>query len=291
MAIHQHNPDKNISIAFFLNTVFTVIELIGGFYTNSFAILSDALHDLGDSISLGLAWYFQRISKKGRTEEYSYGYKRFNILGALISAIILIIGSLAILYNSIPALWNPNQVNAEGMMYFAIGGVVFNGFAAIRMASSGSINEKMVFWHLIEDVMGWVAVLIASIVMLFINIPILDPLLSILISLFIVYNVFRNLKKSLNIFLQATPDNISESLIREKLKDLKQIKDIHDCHAWSMDGNYNILTLHVVLNENMSLGEQAILKMEIRKKLNDISIQHLTLEFESDEEDCTFQDC
>ena len=190
---HSHNHSEgNIKIAFFLNLGFTIVEIIGGLYTNSLAILSDALHDLGDSLSLGLSWYFQRLSKKGSTKKFSYGYKRFSLLGAIINSIVLVVGSIFILSKAIPELFNPEETNAQGMLYLAILGVVVNGAAVFKLRKGKSLNEKVVSLHLLEDVLGWVAVLIGSIVMIYFDLPFVDPLLSILISIFVLYNVYRN---------------------------------------------------------------------------------------------------
>ena len=288
---HHHYAEGDIKVAFFLNLSFTIIEIIGGLYTNSLAILSDALHDLGDSLSLGLSWYFERLSKKGPTKTFSYGYKRFSLLGAIINSIILIAGAVFILSMAIPQLFNPEESNAEGMLLLAILGIVVNGAAVLKMRKGNSLNEKVVSLHLLEDVLGWVAVLIGSIVMMYTNAPIIDPLLSIIISLYVLFNVYKNLRKSLLVILQGIPDELNIKEIRVKLIEIKAITGIHDCHAWSMDGQYNILTIHAVLDKDYKLSEQAALKSQIRKVLKTELINHITIEFETQEENCEFEDC
>lgn len=288
---HHHHAEGDIKVAFFLNLSFTIIEIIGGLYTNSLAILSDALHDLGDSLSLGLSWYFERLSKKGPTKTFSYGYKRFSLLGAIINSIILIAGAVFILSMAIPQLFNPEESNAEGMLLLAILGIVVNGAAVLKMRKGNSLNEKVVSLHLLEDVLGWVAVLIGSIVMMYTNAPIIDPLLSIIISLYVLFNVYKNLRKSLLVILQGIPDELNIKEIRVKLIEIKAITGIHDCHAWSMDGQYNILTIHAVLDKDYKLSEQAALKSQIRKVLKTELINHITIEFETQEENCEFEDC
>ncbi|WP_456459158.1 cation diffusion facilitator family transporter [Reichenbachiella sp.] len=289
---HSHNHSEgNIKVAFFLNLSFTIIEIIGGLYTNSLAILSDALHDLGDSLSLGLSWYFQKLSKKGRTKTFSYGYKRFSLLGAIINSIVLVAGSIFILTKAIPELFNPEETNVQGMLYLSILGIVVNGAAVLKLRKGESLNEKVVSLHLLEDVLGWVAVLIGSIVMMLVDAPFIDPLLSVLISLFVLYNVYKNLKKSLLVILQGIPEKVSIDDIRQKLKDMAEVIDIHDCHAWSMDGQYNILTIHLQLDKDYKLSEQARLKETVRSKLKDESINHITIEFEGQDEHCGLQDC
>ena len=287
----HHHSEGNVKVAFFLNLSFTIIEIIGGLYTNSLAILSDALHDLGDSFSLGLSWYFQKLSKKGRTKTFSYGYKRFSLLGAIINSIVLVAGSIFILTRAIPELFNPGETNVEGMLYLAILGILVNGAAVFKLRKGESLNEKVVSLHLLEDVLGWVAVLIGSIIMMYTDAPFIDPLLSVLISVFVLYNVYKNLKKSLLVILQGIPEDVSLEDIKEKLKDISEITDIHDNHVWSMDGEYNILTIHLQLDKDYKLSEQAKLKEKVRTQLKDESINHITLEFEGQDENCELEDC
>ncbi|MHA7128612.1 cation diffusion facilitator family transporter [Algoriphagus namhaensis] len=283
---HHHHAEGNIKVAFYLNLAFTLVEIVGGLYTNSLAILSDALHDLGDSLSLGLSWYFQKLSRKGRTDTFSYGYKRFSLLGALINAIILIVGSVLILIHAIPELFDPSQTDAEGMMYLAILGVLVNGAAVLKLRKGKSLNEKVVTLHLLEDVLGWVAVLVGSILMQFFDLPIIDPLFSTLIAVWVLWNVLKNLRKSMLVLLQGIPREVSIREIREKLEALPEVLDIHDCHIWSMDGEYNVLTIHIKLNKNYQLAEQAELKSKFRHILAHASISHITMEFEGPEEQC-----
>ena len=288
---HSNQSEGNVKVAFFLNLAFTIIEIIGGLYTNSLAILSDALHDLGDSLSLGLSWYFQKLSKKGRTKKFSYGYKRFSLLGAIINSIVLVAGSIFILTKAIPELINPGETNVEGMLYLSILGIVVNGGAVLKLRKGESLNEKVVSLHLLEDVLGWVAVLIGSVIMMYTDAPFIDPLLSVLISLFVLYNVYKNLRKSMLVILQGIPEDVSLEDIKKKLKDISEITDVHDNHVWSMDGEYNILTIHLQLDKDYKLSEQANLKEKVRTKLKDESINHITIEFEGKDENCELEDC
>lgn len=198
---HSHtNSTSNIKSAFFLNLFFTIIEIIGGFLTNSIAILADAIHDFGDSLSLGLSWGLDKYSQKKRTPRFSYGYKRFSLLAALINSIVLIIGSIFILSRVIPRLIAPEPSNATGMILLAILGIIINGIAVLRLKRGSSLNEKVVSWHLFEDVLGWIAVLIVGTINIFVSIPILDPLLAIIFTLLILYNILKNLKQISLIF-------------------------------------------------------------------------------------------
>ncbi len=287
----HHNRTGNIRTAFFLNLFFTLIEIIGGIITNSVAILSDALHDFGDSISLGLSWYFQKLSQKKRDHHFSFGYRRFSIFGAIINSIVLIIGSVYIIIESVPRLINPQQPNAKGMIILAIFGIIVNGAAVLKLKKGNSLNEKVVSFHLLEDVLGWVAVLIASIVMTFTSIPILDPLLSLLIAAYILFNVFKNLKSALIIILQGIPSHIDLVTLEKKLTAISGINGVHDTHIWTMDGEYNVLTVHIVLEENKDLEYMASLKKTIRDELIDEHIQHITIEFETKDEQCIHENC
>ncbi|MGW8121459.1 cation diffusion facilitator family transporter [Roseivirga echinicomitans] len=283
---HHHHGTGNLRVAFFLNLFFTIVEIIGGIYTGSLAILSDALHDLGDSLSIGLSWYFQKVSEKGRDKKFSYGYKRFSLLGAVINSVILLVGSGIILSKAIPALFNPAAVDAKGMMYFAIFGVIVNGAAVLKLRKGTSINEEVISLHLMEDVLGWVAVLIGSVVMMFWDLPIIDPILSLLIAVYIIYNAYKSLKKSTLIILQAKPSKVDIERIHNSLLSIPEITDVHDCHVWSMDGEYNVLSAHLVIEEEISMDEMASIKSKAKALLKEEHIDHATFEFEGKGEHC-----
>jgi cobalt-zinc-cadmium efflux system protein len=286
---HHHEDVKNIKTAFFLNLFFTLFEIVGGFFTNSVAILSDAVHDLGDCLSLGLAWYFQKISSKGSDSSYSYGYKRFSLMGAIINSIVLTVGSILILTKAIPRIFHPEETHAEGMFLLAIVGVLVNGVAFFRLKKGGTLNEKVVSLHFLEDVLGWVAILVGAGIMYFFNIPVIDPVLSVGIGLFILFNVYKNIRETLHIILQGIPADIDIADISEQLQQFKGIEDIHDLHVWSVDGNYNILTVHIVMNKSLEMAEITKLKELIRNSLKQKGIQHATIEFETADERCDFE--
>lgn len=290
---HNHSNDgkSNIGLAFFLNLSFTLIELVGGIFTNSIAIISDAIHDFGDSLSLALAWYFERLSKKGSTKKYSYGYKRFSILGAIINCVVLIVGSIFILSEAIPRLFSPQETNAEGMFILAILGILANGIAVLRTKDAKSINERVVSLHLLEDVLGWVAVLLGSVVMYFTNWTIIDPILSLFIACFVLFNVFKNIKLVLPILLQGTPPEIELKHIIEEIKEIENINDIHDLHVWSLDEDYIVLTAHIVLDKVLPAEKITELKRKLHSIFENEGIKHTTLEFEMPNEGCVFGSC
>jgi cobalt-zinc-cadmium efflux system protein len=276
-----HEPDTgNISVAFFLNAGFTIIEIIGGFLTGSLAILSDALHDLGDTLSLGLAWYFQKLSGKESDARFTYGYGRFSLLGAIINAIILFAGSLFLIYNALPRLWNPTDPHTEGMFLLAILGVVVNGAAVLKLRKGTTMNEKVVALHLFEDVLGWVAVLIGSLLIHFFGWTIIDPILSLLIALYILLNVFKNLRQSFKIILQATPSNVNIDRLSTRLNEIEGIEEAHHLHVWTLDGEFNIMTIHVRCLKGMNDQDAKNLKKSIRQTARDEGVNHVTIELE-----------
>ena len=287
---HHHEDVKNIKVAFFLNLLFTIIEFVGGFLTNSVAILSDAVHDLGDSFSLGLSWYFQKVAKRPRTKSYTYGYKRFSLLGAIINSVILVVGSVLILMNAIPRLFNPQQPDVKGMLLLAVLGVIVNGAAVLRLRKGHSLNEKVVSLHLLEDVLGWFAVLVGAGIMYFVDAPFIDPLLSIAIAAFILFNVYRNIRQSMRIVLQGSPDLVDVDEIEKAILKTDSVEGIHDLHVWSVDGEFNVLTLHVMLSEFLPAEKLHSLKTDIRRKLLALGVQHSTIEFEFPGEVCEI-DC
>ncbi len=289
----HHHETGNIKVAFFLNLSFTIVEIIGGILTNSLAIMSDAIHDLGDSLSLGMSWYFQKLSNKKATTTFSYGYGRFSLLGAIINSVVLIIGSIFIILEAIPRIISPESANAQGMMWLAILGIIVNGAAVFKLQKGSSINERVVSLHLLEDVLGWVAVLIASIIMQFWDVPILDPILSLLIAAFVLFNVYRNIKASFKIILQAVPEKISAKEIKDYLLDIEEVQEVHDCHIWTMDGEYHIATIHIMIKEeDFTWKKTKEIKGNIKKKLHDnFHLEHVTLELESTSEVCTYNNC
>ncbi len=288
---HSHPTKDNIVVAFWLNTGFALLEVAGALFTNSVAIFSNALHDFGDSLSLGLAYYFHKKSSKKRDDSFSYGYKRFSLLGAFINSLVLVIGSTFILQEAVRRLTKPELADAKGMLVLAVIGIVVNTIAMLRLRSGSSINERVVSLHFLEDILGWIAVLTGSVVMLFANVPVLDPVLSIFIAGFILFNVYKNLRQAFRIILQGIPDNVDLEEITQKIKSIPGIAGIHDLHTWSMDGHYNIMTLHLVVKPLTPHADLEQLKQEVRRQLERMNIQHLTIETEFEDQPCELKEC
>jgi cobalt-zinc-cadmium efflux system protein len=288
---HGHGSQGNIKIAFFLNLLFTLLEIVGGLWTNSMAILSDALHDLGDSVSLGISWLLEKYSLRGPDQKYSFGYARFSLLGALLNSIILLGGSLIILVRAVPRIISPEPLNTQGMIIFAILGIVINGAAVLRLRKGTSLNERVVLWHLLEDVLGWVVILAASIVLTFIDIPILDPILSVLITLYILYHVLVNLREVLSVFLQKVPGDYCIHEIEQELATVPAVQSVHHTHIWSLEGQKHFLSTHVVLGNGTNQEEIVCVKKEIRDLVKARGIEHVTMEIEFANEDCQGHCC
>ena len=277
--------EKNILIAFILNISFSIFEFFGGLFTNSVAILSDSIHDLGDAISIGISYFMERKSKKHADNKYTYGYIRYSVLGGVITTTILLVGSILVIIGAIKRLYNPVEVNYNGMIIFAIIGVVLNFIAAYVTKEGHSINQKSVNLHMLEDVLGWVIVLIGSIIMNFTDIKILDSIMCIGVSLFILINSIKNLKQVLDLFLEKTPKDIDIEKLKNHLLKIDGVDDIHHIHVWSIDGFNNYATMHIVSKSN----DISILKKEIRKELEEHNICHSILETE--EETCDDEEC
>lgn len=277
----KENSTKNIRTAFFLNLAFAFVELIGGIITNSVAILSDAVHDFGDSISLAIAWALQKKSNKAKDDKYSYGYKRFSLLSSVILSGILLVGSILILVEAIGRLFNPQEVNAQGMLWLAILGIIVNGLAALSVKRGKTLNERAVFLHIMEDVLGWIGVLVISIVMIFVNLPILDPILSISITIWVLYNVYKNLKATFNILLQAFPKDVDVKKLTKEIEAIDNVISIHDLHIWTQDGNSHVMTLHIVAEKNYET-----IKNKVREIAKTFNIDHVTIELEEEDSAC-----
>ena len=287
---HHHHSSNNIKVAFFLNFGFTILEIIGGLYVNSIAIISDAIHDLGDTIALGTSWYLEEKSHKKSNNKFSFGYKRFSLLGALINSVILIVGSLYVITEAVGRILEPEHTDAKGMFFFAVIGVLVNGYAAWKLSSGKTMNEKVASWHLVEDVLGWVAVLVVAIILNFKDIHYLDPALSLLITIYILWNVFIRLKQTLFIFLQGVPEDIDINEIELKILKIDFVESIHHMHVWSLEGEHNVFTAHIKINDNSNLNNFKAVKYDVKEILKQYKFEHYTVEVEFNDEKCDLSD-
>ena len=278
--------DKNILVAFILNLAFSIFELIGGAFTNSVAIISDAMHDMGDAVSIGAAYVLERKSKNKPDKDYTYGYLRYSVLGSLITTLILLVGSVLVIYNSIVRIINPVEINYNGMIVFAIVGAVVNFLAAYFTRDGDSINQRAVNLHMLEDVLGWIVVLVGAVVMRFTDWAIIDPLLSIGVAGFILYHAAHNLKEAVDLILEKVPRGIDLYEVEEALMWITEVIDVHHIHIWSMDGIHNYATMHIVTAE-----EPKMVKDRVKNELAKYGIQHVTIECEEPYEACEAKTC
>ena len=275
--LHGNGAGKNILSAFFINLTFTVISLIGGWLTNSMAIISDSIHDLGCTVSIALAWVFERIAGHKPTSRFTFGYRRFTLLGAFVNAFILLSGSAVVLYESIGRLTHPEEVDAEGMLWFALLAILFQGLAVWRTWKGSSVNQRMVSLHLLGDCLGWVAVLLGSIVMLFVEIPLLDPILSVCISLYILYNVVHNLIVAFRIVLEGVPASVDYKALKAEVAVLPHVQDVRELRVWSLDNEHHAAEVHLTTSLSY-IKELETLKESLRTVLDRYGVTMSTIE-------------
>lgn len=275
------NTHNSILAAFILNLAFAVFEVAGGFFTGSVAIISDAVHDIGDAASIGISYFLEKKSKKQPDEVYTYGYTRYSVIGSVITTLILLFGSVMVIYNAVGRLIRPVEIHYNGMILFAVVGVCVNFAAAVFTCGGGSLNRKAVNLHMLEDVLGWVVVLAGAVIMRFTDLAVIDPLMSMGVAIFILVNAVRNLNEAVGLFLEKTPRGIDMEEIKEHIAQIDGVLDVHHIHIWSMDGQHNYATMHLVTDA----GSREI-KARVREELREHGIAHATLELESEGEHC-----
>ena len=278
--------EKNILLAFILNFAFSIFEIVGGTLTGSVAIISDAVHDMGDAVSIGISYFLERKSKKEPDEIYTYGYTRFSVMGSLITTVILLLGSISVVYNAVMRMFHPVAIDYSGMIIFAIIGAGVNLIAAMLTKDGHSLNQKAVNLHMLEDVLGWIVVLVGALIMRFTDFAMLDPMMSIGVSVFIFINAVKNLKNIENLFLEKKPSNINIQKIKDCVCGVEGILDVHHIHVWSIDGYNHYATMHIVTDD-----ESSRVKEMVRKKLEEFHIVHVTLELEHSNEHCHYERC
>ena len=278
--------EKNILIAFILNLSFSIFEFIGGIFTGSVAIMSDAVHDSGDAASIGFSYFLERKSKRQPDSTYTYGYARYSVLGGVVTTFILLFGSAAVIVNAIQRIINPTPINYNGMILFGVIGVAVNFLAAHFTHGGESINQKAVNLHMLEDVLGWVVVLVGAVVMRFTDFKLLDPIMSIGVAIFILINAIKNLKAVLDIFLEKVPAHISVEEIKNHICEIDDVVDAHHIHLRTLDGHNIYATMHIVTD-----SDPHTIKEKVREELAEHGITHSTLELEASTEHCHHKHC
>lgn len=286
---HSHaSGASNLRLAFFFNLAFTLVEIAGGLWTNSLAVLSDAFHDMGDVLVLGAAWYLSHLSVRGRDGKYSYGYGRYSMLGGWLTSLVLAIGSLVLMGFTLSRINAVHEPHAIGMMLLAVFGLSMNGFAAWKLHGGSSLNERGAFLHLMEDVLGWAAVLVGAIIIRFTGLGIVDPLLSIAINLYVLYNAVGTLRKGTGILMQGLPEGFDENAVTDALRTLPHVVGSHDQHAWTLDGEYIVLTVHLEV-DTVDAAERSTITDAARRTLKGMGVHHATIELERPQDECALQ--
>ena len=275
---HHKKAGQNLAFVFFMNLVFNIIVIVAGLATNSMAILADCIHDVSDTISIAVAWIMEKVAQKDSSDKYSYGYQRFSILGAVIISIFVIIMALVILNEAIPRLFAPEEVDAGGMLLLAVVGLIFKSISVYRLHKGETFNERAILFHQLGDIFEWLAILILGIVLMFWEgASYLDPFVSIGIALWLIFNLGRNLYKSVCVLLQKTPDFFDVDEFKTGVLNIPDVNAIDDFHVWSLDGIDSVLTLKVAI-DNWQRQE------EIKKEIYDVASKYhivdITIEFD-----------
>lgn len=276
--------ERSILIAFILNLLFSIFEFIGGVVTGSVAIVSDAVHDVGDAASIGVSYFLEKKSRQRPNDRYTYGYVRYSIMGGLITTLILLVSSVVMIYNAVGRMFSPAEINYNGMIVFAAVGVCINSCAAFFTREGHSVNQKAVNLHMLEDVLGWITVLIGAVVMRFTDTVLIDPLMSIGVSVFIFMNAAKNLKEIVNLFLVKAPDNLAVETLKQQLEGIDGVREVYHIHLWSVDGVHHCATLHMVVQPDAHS-----IKESVRALLREHGVIHVTIEIDS--ESCERKDC
>lgn len=300
---HHHHSDKSgISLAFWLNLLFSIIEIIGGFLTNSTAIIADAFHDFTDAVAIGIAMLLEKLSGKRRTSKFSYGYKIFSLLSALGMSLFLLIGAIFMCIGAYQLFINPEPVNSRGMLWLAALGIGINGFAFLRIKNghhhhhdhshnhSHNHNSKAIMLHLLEDVLGWAAVLMGAVIIYFTGWYWIDGVLALAIAASIGYNATRNFIGTMKILLQSVPESVNIEKLLSELGNINGVQNIHDFHIWSIDGNYSIGSLHAVVN-TIDENRKGDILSSILQVMENHKIQHPTIQIETNATNCKFVTC
>ena len=268
----------SIWLAFFLNLSYAIVEFIAGGIFGSSAVLADSVHDLGDAIAIGISALLETISNREEDRQYTLGYKRFSLLGAMLTAVILMIGSVLVILENITKIAHPQPVNENGILWLGIIAVVINVLASLVVRKEKTKNESILSLHFLEDTLGWLAVILMAIILRFTDWYILDPFLSLVISIFILSKAIPRFWSALKIFLDAVPEGVETAKLEKKLARLTNVKSVNQLSIWSMDGLENDAIVHVCLEE---IEHMEYCKESIRNLLKDYGFQNVTIEVDA----------
>lgn len=271
--------NRAVWLAFFLNLSFAIVEFIAGGVFGSSAVLADSVHDLGDAIAIGLSAFLETISNREEDSHYTLGYKRFSLLGALITAVILMTGSVLVILENITKIFHPQPVNDKGILWLGIIAVTINVLASLVVRKGKTKNESILSLHFLEDTLGWLAVILMAIILRFTDWYILDPLLSLVISFFILSKAIPRFWSTLKIFLDAVPEGVDIKQVKSDLEQLDHVASINQLNLWTMDGLEKNAIVHVCLKE---IEQMEVCKESIRTLLKNYGFQNITIEVDAD---------
>ena len=266
-------------LAFFLNLSYAIVEFIAGGVFGSSAVLADSVHDMGDAIAIGVSAFLETISNREEDSHYTLGYKRFSLLGAMVTAVILMTGSVLVILGNITKLFHPQPVNDEGILWLGIIAVSINVLASLVVRKGKTKNESILSLHFLEDTLGWVAVILMAIVLRFTDWYILDPLLSLVISIFILSKAIPRFWSTLKIFLDAVPEGVDIKQVKSRLEQLDYVASVNQLNLWTMDGLEKNAIIHVCLED---VKHMEVCKESIRDLLKDCGFQNITIEVDAD---------
>lgn len=266
-------------LAFFLNLSYAIVEFIAGGLFGSSAVLADSVHDMGDAIAIGVSAFLETISNREEDSHYTLGYKRFSLLGAMVTAVILMTGSVLVILGNITKLFHPQAVNDEGILWLGIIAISVNVIASLVVRKGKTKNESILSLHFLEDTLGWVAVILMAIVLRFTDWYILDPLLSLVISIFILSKAIPRFWSTLKIFLDAVPEGVDIKQVKSDLEQLDHVASLNQLNLWTMDGLEKNAIVHVCLKK---VEHMEVCKEAIRAMLKDYGFQNITIEVDAD---------
>ena len=277
---HNHDAEKGIKTAFFLNMVFVLVEFFGGLITNSFAVISDAIHDFGDCFAIGCAWFFERRSKKLPDDKYTYGYRRYSLVSAAITSLILVFGSVVVIFGAVERFREPTEIHGLGMMLLAVLGIIINGAAVVKTSKGHGANEKAIKLHLLEDVLGWVAILVGGLFVYFLKWNFVDVIISVVIAVYLLIQSIINLVEVCEILLEKVPEDFSVSDYKNSLSSVEGVSDIHHLHVWTFEGEKIMATIHIRIPDDADMQYYKSVKEDVERLSREFGIDHLTVQLD-----------
>jgi cobalt-zinc-cadmium efflux system protein len=289
-AMHHHHPEKardinqrNLLISAMLNFCITIAEIIGGIFSNSLALISDALHNMGDTSAIVIAYFANLISRRDYTDKKTFGYKRIEILAALLNAIILVVIIIYLFIEAVNRLKNPEPI--KGLVMFTVALV---GFAAnivsvwlLKKDSMRNLNIKAAYIHLLGDTISSVLVIVSALIIYAFQIYWIDPLITLLLGIYLLKETYEILRQAVDILMQGTPEGMEISKVKMELETISEIDNVHHMHVWKLTDNEIHFECHVDLKEDIKLSDTEIIRSRMQEILKDrFNISHVTIQCE-----------